>query len=148
MGGESLNAEGFGRVVAGIEEVHAEFFRQGVGVMRAFPAEEGVASQICSLRDFGAGTSAADADLANALRSTRSDVDTSAECMLEIPHQSCARGVKRSGESDGLAFGDESRLAFLNAEEFGELRVVSERCVEIEREMGACLLYTSPSPRD
>lgn len=52
VGGESLDTEGFRRVMTGVEEIHAEFFGQSVGVMGAFAAKERIAPEFRCLRDL------------------------------------------------------------------------------------------------
>ena len=88
MSRESLNAEGFGGVVTRVEEVHAEFFRECVGVVGAFAAEKGVAAEFGSLGNFRAGSPAADTDFANALASARGNVDAPMQSPNSTPNAS------------------------------------------------------------
>ena len=78
VGSKGLDAEGFGRVMTGVEEIHAEFFSQRVSVVRAFAAEESVTTEFGGLGDFRARSTAANANFSNAFGATWRDVDASA----------------------------------------------------------------------
>src|ERR1700757_2444663 len=81
--GEGFDAEGLGRVMAAVEDVHAELFGERVSPVRPFAGDEGVHAfargefQLtpCAARD--------DADLLADVRSARQDDGCAADGALE-----------------------------------------------------------------
>lgn len=140
MFGESLDAEGFGGVMACIEDVQSQFIGQGSGPMGSFAGDEGVHAGPGGLAEFIAGAAGDDAN-------TAADLGAAGEQEGILAHRSSealgqflagkAKGGGGIGQTDLLPLGFEEGPESGQAEGAGEAGVVAQFGVGIEGKVGA-----------
>ena len=85
--GHFLNAEDFGRVVPGVEDVQPEFFGLGKRPMRPFSGDEGINAFGGRFEDFAAGSACHHADSAGCRWSAKAEMDFPSHGFLDLPVQ-------------------------------------------------------------
>jgi hypothetical protein len=136
--GEGLNAEGFGGVVAAVVDVEAEFFGEGIGPVATFAGDEGIDSFGVRFLEFVPCPAGDDSNFLNFCGAARDGFGRGAEGAGEAGFEFGAGECGAELEADGLAIlVEEKWFGILESERGGELGVVAELRVGIEREVGA-----------
>ena len=129
---EGFHAERLRRVVAGVDEVHAQFLRGGERPMRALAGQKRIHARCGRLRDFVARSARADAQPPHAFRSARGQMHRRLHRRLDPIDQFAQRDIDLRLHADF-----EKRRRPLETERPREQRVVAETRMEIERQMRA-----------
>lgn len=103
VGTEGFDAEGFGGVVAGVEEVDVGFFGGGVAPVGAFAGDEGVDSGGGGFEDAGSGSAGNDGDVFCHWRASGGQVDSAIHGVLEGFPEFFSFDFVHDAEADGLA---------------------------------------------
>lgn len=135
--GEGFDAESFGGVVPGVEKVYSEFFGGCVGPMGALARDEGVNALRGDAMDVRAGATGHDAHVAGEHGTTWGEEDVASDSFLDVVAKDFAVGLDIETKSDRLSGEGEEWGAVFKAEGSGELGIVSESRMGVQREVGA-----------
>lgn len=136
LGGEGADAEGLGRVVAGVEDVQSQVVGEGGGPVGAFAGDEGVEAGFGGLAQFGAGTAGDHTDGAADLGASREEDGGGTGRLGETGAEGLAIEAAFASEADRLALGFEEWLRGGQADGAGELDGIAEARVGVEGQVG------------
>ena len=136
VGGEVFDAEGFGGVVAAVEDVETEFFGEGEGPVRAFTGDEGVHTLASGSGQAGASAAGHDSNVAAFFWAARNDGRRVAEDFLQAVGKVVAIEVGGGAETDVLLFFKKEGVEFFQLESGSEASAIAEFRMGIEGEVG------------
>src|SRR5882724_910033 len=113
MDGQRFDAKGFGRVVAAIENIDAEFLGHGVGPMGSFAGDEGVNAFIGGFFKIPSCSAGDDADSAAGFGSAWNEQRLCACCALKSKRHLGTRNSCLALKSQMLAVIEKERAQFL-----------------------------------
>ncbi len=135
-GGEGLDAEGFGGVMAGVKDVQAEFLGEGVGPVGAFAGDEGIDPGGGGEFEVAPGSAGDDTDAAAEVRASGDELGRRAGGAGETLAQFLAGKAGATLQPDGLAVAGEEGGGLFQAEGGAELGIIAELGMGIERQVG------------
>jgi len=136
VGGQRLDSEGFGRVMAAVKDVYAQFLRQRIGPMRPFAGDEGIHAFRRRLFQAVARAAAHDADPAADGGAGGDEVRRAAGGLPQAFGQVCPReaGLGLKPEVQSVVEVEGAQLS--EAQRRAEAGVVAEAGMRVQRQVG------------
>jgi len=117
------------------QEIHPKFVGRHCRPIRRFAGDKGVDPLLRNLVDFRAGAAGDDPDCSSFLRTEHEGFYGTTQCFLQFAIKFIARQRNARLYANQLTFFFEERLIRFKSECCGELRVIAELRMEIERQM-------------
>lgn len=114
--GQGFDAESLRGVVAGVENIEAQFFRERVGPVRAFAGDEGIHAFGGGLFQVAARAAGHDADAPAYFRSARQHAGTAVRGLRQLAGQFFAGNVCHRAQSNERAVADKERPQLFEAQ--------------------------------
>src|SRR4051812_5405800 len=124
--GQNLHAERFGGVVAGVKDIHSQFFRHCVSPMRPFSGNKSIDAFSVRFGEVGAGAAGHNSDPATNLWSARDHQNPGAGRALQTARQFGSGNIALRFEADALAMAQKEWLRLFESERCTELRVIAQ----------------------